>query len=112
MVYVPHKLVVTQEKTYQTPLGQKMLEFGDYKDYWSKSITMPKWAFFGLFLLQEVKRGEDSEFAAFIDIMPRGFDDYPVNFTDDELAMLEGSPVLEEITDRIGMFNADYKFLC
>jgi len=89
-----------------------MLEFGDYENYWSKSISMPKYAFFGLFLLQELRQGEDSEYAAFIDIMPTSFNDYPVNFTDEELAMLEGSPCLEEITDRIGMFKADYKFLC
>jgi histone-lysine N-methyltransferase SETD3 len=47
----------------------------------------------GTYLLQERKK-DSPKFAEYLDILPKSLRDFPIFFTDEEKALLTGSPFL------------------
>jgi len=53
-------------------------------------------SFFATYIMEE-RRKEDSLFSKYLDTLPRTFDNFPIFYTPEELAWLDGSPMLEYI---------------
>jgi histone-lysine N-methyltransferase SETD3 len=106
ILYVPLNQIITLEMAYQTPIGRKMYE----KNLRSKLIS-PKHTFLGSYILQEKKKDEQ-RFAEYLDILPKGLNDFPIFFTEDELEFLKGSPFLDQVHEKIEDIKQDYDFIC
>jgi len=57
-------------------------------------LISPKHSFLGTYLMQE-RRKEKKEYDEYLDILPKGLDDFPIFFTDEERNYLKGSPFLK-----------------
>ena len=54
------------------------------------------------------RRKESSYFDRYIDILPKAFDNFPIFYTQEERAWLEGSPFQNQISEKIKDIQADY----
>lgn len=54
-------------------------------------LISPKHSFLATYIMQE-RRKESSFFDKYIDILPKAFDNFPIFYTQEERAWLEGSP--------------------
>ena len=70
-------------------------------------LALSNTAFYSLWLAGE-RRKEKPFFGPFINILPTGFEDYPVNFSDQELEHLKGSFLPEMIKTRKKMMSNLY----
>jgi hypothetical protein len=58
-------------------------------------LISPKHSFLGSYIMQERRKDEeDIEFTEYLDILPKGLNDFPIFFDEDEKAYLKGSPFL------------------
>jgi len=87
---------------FKSPLGKLMYEKG-----LRQRLISPKHSFLGAYLLQEKKK-EVSDFKEYLDILPKGLDDFPIFFTEAERAWLKGSPFLGQIFEKIEDIKSDY----
>lgn len=60
---------------YASPIGKKMYEKG-----LRQRLISPKHSFLSTFIMQE-RRKPDSEWNAYIDILPKAFNNFPIFFT-------------------------------
>ena len=74
-------------------------------------LISPKHSFLGSYILQE-KRKNQQEFAEYLDILPKGLNDFPIFFTDSELKYLKGSPFLDQVHEKIEDIKTDYDLIC
>lgn len=75
-------------------------------------LLSPKHGFLTTYILQEKKKGEDSEYFPFIDILPKTFENFPIFFTPEEREWLKGSPFLDQVIEKIDDIKADYDLIC
>jgi len=106
ILYVPLPLIITLEMAFRSPIGKLMYEMG-----LRQRLISPKHSFLGTYLLQE-KRKEQTPFAEYLDILPKSLRDFPIFFTEEEKALLEGSPFLSQIHEKIEDIKADYNLIC
>ena len=89
-MFIPEDLMITFEKTLETPMG-KILEEKGYTRPDGRLMAV-KGTLFSLFLLQEkLKPIEERSFQPYLDSLPTNIDNFPAFFTDQELKYLEGS---------------------
>lgn len=88
VLFVPLPLIITLEMAFKSPIGKLMYEKG-----LRQRLISPKHSFLGTYLMQE-RRKEVTHFAQYLDILPKSLRDFPIFFTDEELAFLKGSPFL------------------
>ena len=74
-------------------------------------LISPKHSFLSTFIMEE-KRKPNSHFTKFIDILPKGFTNFPIFYTKDEREWLDGSPFQNQITDKIKDISNDYNMIC
>ena len=91
---------------FKSPVGKLMYEMG-----LRQRLISPKHSFLGTFLLQEQLKKE-TPFAEYLDILPKSLRDFPVFFTPEEKALLEGSPFLSQINEKIDDIKSDYDLIC
>ena len=91
----------------ESPIGAKMM----YHNLKSRLLS-PKHGFLTTYILQEKKKGEDSEYFPFIDILPKTFENFPIFFTPEEREWLKGSPFLDQVIEKIDDIKADYDLIC
>jgi hypothetical protein len=60
----------------------------------------------------EEKRKPESHFNKFIDILPKGFTNFPIFYTKEEREWLIGSPFQQQISDKIKDIQSDYNLIC
>ncbi len=102
ILYVPLPQIITLEMAFKSPIGKLMYEMG-----LRQRLISPKHSFLGTYLLQE-KRKETSPFDTYLDILPKSLRDFPIFFTDEEKALLEGSTFRNQIREKIEDIKADY----
>jgi histone-lysine N-methyltransferase SETD3 len=90
----------------ESPIGTKMM----YHNLKSKLLS-PKHGFLTTYILQEKKKGEDSEFFPFIDILPKSFENFPIFFTPEEKEWLKGSPFLDQVEEKIEDIKTDFDLI-
>lgn len=89
-----------------SPMGQLMCA----RQFRTRLIS-PKHSFLATFIMEE-KRKPNSKFIKFIDILPKGFTNFPIFYTKEERAWLDGSPFQNQISDKIKDISADYNMIC
>lgn len=93
---------------FKSPIGQQMYEKG-----LRLRLMSPKHSFLGTYLMQERrKEAKDREFEPFLDILPKECVDFPIFFTEDQLAYLAGSPFLKLIEEKKEDIKSDYDLIC
>jgi len=70
----------------ESPIGSLMMA----RNFRQRLIS-PKHSFLATFCMEEVRK-ENSKFAKFIDILPKAFNNFPIFYTQEERAWLQGSP--------------------
>jgi histone-lysine N-methyltransferase SETD3 len=58
------------------------------------------------------RRKEHTEWFPYIDILPKSYTNFPIFFTEEEKAWLEGSPFLDQIAEKIDDIKSDYDLIC
>ena len=89
ILFVPKKQIITLEMAYASPIGAKMYEKG-----LRQRLISPKHSFLSTLIMQERMKA-DSYFQYYIDILPKNYSNFPIFFSEDELALLKGSAFLE-----------------
>jgi hypothetical protein len=59
-----------------------------------KQLLSPKHCFLTTFILQEMKKGDKSQWFKYIDLLPKKADNFPVFYTAKLKNLLQGSPFL------------------
>lgn len=106
ILYVPKKNLLTLDMAMESPIGSQMAA----RNFRQRLIS-PKHSFLATFLMEE-KRKPDSYFMKFIDILPKGYTNFPIFYTKEEREGLTGSPFQHQITDKIKDIQADYSLIC
>lgn len=104
---MPKPQIITLEMAEESPIGAKMM----YHNLKSRLLS-PKHGFLTTYILQEKKKGEDSEYFPFIDILPKTFENFPIFFSPEEKEWLKGSPFLEQVEEKIEDIKADFDLIC
>lgn len=86
ILYVPRKEIITLEMAIASPIGKLM-----YERNFRQRLISPKHSFLATYIMQE-RRKEKSYFAEYIDILPKKFNNFPIFYSQEERAWLEGSP--------------------
>jgi histone-lysine N-methyltransferase SETD3 len=58
------------------------------------------------------RKSPDSFFKPYYDILPQTLNNMPIFWTEEELLYLKGSHLVEQISQRIQMIEADYQAIC
>jgi histone-lysine N-methyltransferase SETD3 len=99
---IPRKCLITVEMGQATPLGQIILES-------DLDLDAPKHIFLMIYILWDRKvNGLNSFFHPYYEILPRTLKNMPIFWSPQELALLEGSYLLEQIADRNEAIAKDY----
>lgn len=111
IVAIPYNLWMPLESVLvDSPLGQKLNDFGDLTNYLSSPWRN---SFFAVFYAEQMKLGEKSKYKDYIQNLPTDFSNYASQFTDNEKAMLEGSEsMIMKVTIKKTVDAQDYKLLC
>lgn len=104
---IPKEQIITLEMAEESPIGAKMM----YHNLKSRLLS-PKHGFLTTYILQEKKKGEESEFFPFIDILPKSFENFPIFFTPEEKEWLKGSPFLDQVEEKIEDIKTDFDLIC
>jgi hypothetical protein len=72
----------------------------------------PKHTYLSIFLLQELMKQEKSAWKLYLDILPKDLNNFPINYTNEELTELLGSPFLMQIHEKVYDHNRDYDRVC
>ncbi|CAI2360645.1 unnamed protein product [Moneuplotes crassus] len=107
ILLIPKEQIITLEMAEESPIGAKMM----YHNVKPKLLS-PKHGFLATYILQERLKGEESPFHPFIDILPKTFENFPIFFTEEERAYLEGSPFLAQVLEKIEDIKTDYDLIC
>jgi len=100
ILFIPKSHLITLEMARQTPVGKKMMAAG-------LSLLSPKHSYLSTFLLDEKFNGV-SWWAPYIRMLPSDFDSMPIFFPEEDLKWLEGSPFLDQVTDKKADIRKDY----
>ena len=107
ILLIPKHQIITLEMAEESPIGSKMM----YHNLKSRLLS-PKHGFLTTYILQERKKGEDSPYFPFIDILPKTFENFPIFFTEEEREWLKGSPFLNQVLEKIEDIKTDYDLIC
>lgn len=103
---IPRKCLITVEMGQATPLGQTILES-------DLDLDAPKHIFLMIYILWDRKvNGSNSFFHPYYEILPRTLSNMPIFWSTEELSLLEGSYLLEQIADRNEAIAEDYHAIC
>jgi len=85
----------------ESPIGIKIITT-------NIDLLSPKHCLLTCYLLQEKEKGLSSKWNNYIEILPKDYSNFPVFFNEEELKLLEGSPFLLQIKNKIKDIRADY----
>lgn len=75
------------------------------------NLSAPKHTVLGLFLIEERLKGEDSFWKYYLKSLPPNMNTMPIFYSEEQKALLKGSPVLRTLNKRIKEMKADYDIL-
>lgn len=103
---IPRRCLITVEMGQATPLGQKILNS-------DLDLDAPKHIFLMIYILWDRKvNGVNSFFHPYYEILPRTLKNMPIFWSPDELKLLTGSYLLDQIADRNEAIADDYYAIC
>jgi histone-lysine N-methyltransferase SETD3 len=74
-------------------------------------LLSPKHCFLSIYLLQE-KYNEYTNWKNYLNVLPKNYSNFPIFYTDNEKKLLQGSPFLQQVFDKLRDIEADYKSIC
>jgi protein-histidine N-methyltransferase len=99
---IPRKCLITVEMGQATPLGHAILQS-------ELDLDAPKHIFLMIYILWDKKtNGASSFFHPYYEILPKTLKNMPIFWTADELKLLQGSFLLQQIADRNDAIAEDY----
>ena len=94
ILFVPDEYLIDMPKVSEGSEIAKKMFYHCTKNFFGQHIL------FAAYILTEKKKPrKDRKFAEFFDVLPKQFNEWPLFFTEDDLAYLEGSPFKEFIKD-------------
>ena len=100
---VPLRLILTGQAAWLSAIGRQIEA--------SSTKRRSSHLYLAAYVLQE-KYAADSFWAPYIETLPRSFPQVPLFFGPEELALLEGSLILEKIGERRSALVEEYEDLC
>lgn len=100
---IPKTCLISLETALTTPMGKSIGEFM-YKD-----LNSPKHCLLSAFLLTEEK---NDKWKFYFDLLPKDFSNFPIFYTEKEVDILKGSPVLRQIYEKKKDIKQDYDTIC
>lgn len=100
---IPLNLLITLEMAKESPIGSKMVNA-------NLDLLSPKHCFLAIYLLQE-KKNPNTKFQLYFEILPKNFNNFPIFFKEHEKKLLEGSPFLNQINEKINDIKSDYNMI-
>lgn len=104
IVQIPLNCVITVEMGKATDVGRALLES-------RLDLDAPKHVFLMLFMLID-RASETSHFKPYYDILPPTLSNMPIFWSEEELALLEGSHLKDQVNDRKAAIQHDYRAIC
>ena len=105
-VSIPLKCLITVEMGQATEIGQIILRS-------DLDLDAPKHIFLMIFLLWDRKvNNQKSFFAPYYNVLPQTLRNIPIFWSPEELAWLQGSYLLNQISDRNEAIEQDYLAIC
>ena len=92
--------VITEKIVNDSPIPSILLKNQYFLQTNIKNYLSPTYHYImGVFLLEEAEKGHKSRWKPYIDVLPKSYENLPMNFSPSELKQLTGSPILQEIED-------------
>jgi len=104
IVEVPLSCLITVEMGKETSVGRAVMAA-------DLELDAPKHVFLMLFMLID-RKAENSHFKPYYDILPETLSNMPIFWSQEELALLQGSYLLTQIEDRNRAIETDYNAIC
>ena len=101
---IPEKLIITYELASQGPMNQEVKKLG-------LQLRAPKHTCLSLFLIEERRKGDGSFWKHYLRSLPASLDTMPIFYNENERKMLQGSPFLNRIFNKINELRLDYELL-
>jgi rubisco large subunit methyltransferase-like protein/SET domain-containing protein len=105
LLRVPRSHLIGQQDARASDIGRALTAH-------TTILEKAPYAYLSAFVLQEQERGERSYWKPFLDTLPRAFPTHPLFFSQEELALLKGSPVLELLELDKRELSSRYATLC
>jgi len=106
LVSIPRRCLITVEMGQATPIGQAIMHA-------DLDLDAPKHIFLMIYLLWDRKvNGPSSFFHPYYEVLPKTLFNMPIFWSEQELAGLQGSYLLHQITDRSQAIAEDYRAIC
>ena len=102
---IPLTCIITDKSGMQTETGRLI------QAHRSRFIV-PHHLLVIAFMMEEDEKGAESEYAPYLAVLPKDTTNFPVYWTEEELAWLQGSSLLAEVRERRANFRADYDAMC
>jgi len=103
IITIPEKLLITNQMGKNTEIGRRLINLGI-------KFNSPKHAYIIVFMVEEMKKG-NSFFQPYFDILPTDLSNFPIFWNKNELDLVSGSSILNQINDRKNYLKEDYKLL-
>ena len=101
VVFIPKERLITLEMAKDDPICVELI---------SKKVELisPKHTYLSIFLLQEFLKQKDSPWFLYLDILPKDHRSFPINYSNEELIELVGSPFLMQVHEKVYDLKRDY----
>lgn len=104
-MYIPKSHLITLEMAKEDPICQHLIDH-------QVELMSPKHTYLAIFLLQEYVKQDSSKWSLYLSILPKDLSSFPINYTNEELTELIGSPFLMQIHEKVYDLKRDYDRLC
>lgn len=78
------------------------------KEIQQLNLLSPKHCLFAVYLLYESRVNSKSKWSEYIKMLPSDYSNFPIFFKDKELEFLNGSPILNQIKEKLSDLKSDY----
>ena len=102
---IPLEGIITLDVAKQSEIGKY------FTDQLEKKLDSPRHSLLTAFILNEIDKGNQSEWKYYIDFFPADYSSFPVFYGEKEYNYLKGTQFLESIEDEIRSLKHDYKIL-
>ncbi len=100
-LWIPKKLIITPQSGRETAIG-KLIQAAKLKLNWEYLIYIT------VFLMVQF-HDEKSWWKPYMDVYPKAVDNFPMFYTEEEKAMLKGSPMADHVASEVKEIQEEYK---
>lgn len=105
IIAIPKCLLITHELISNSPTIDRLLTG-------SLQLKSPKHSLLAVFLLEEFFKGKASFWEPYLDTLPTDLSNFPIFYTESQLAVLKNSPLLSTVKAKKINILKDYEKIC